>query len=69
MVSFHFKFLQEHFRGGKGGTFMVGPGRPLASLRHYMREQIIPICIEVYTSIITSATNFGDEGIFGFHSV
>jgi len=22
-------------RGGKGGSFMVGPGRPLASLRHW----------------------------------
>jgi len=26
--------LQANFRGGKGGTFMVGPGRHLALLRH-----------------------------------
>jgi len=25
-------------RGGKGGTFMVGPGRLLASLRHWGRQ-------------------------------
>ena len=35
MVFFHFKFLYANLRSGKGGTFMVGPGRPLASLRHW----------------------------------
>jgi len=33
-MTFHFKFLQANFWVGKGGTFMVGPGRHLASLRH-----------------------------------
>jgi len=27
IIIFHFKFLQADLRGGKGGTFMVGPGR------------------------------------------
>jgi len=27
--------LKANLRGGKGSTFMVGPGRHLASLRHY----------------------------------
>jgi len=26
--------LQANFRGEKGGNFMMGPGRHLASLRH-----------------------------------
>jgi len=35
MVFFHSKFLQANFRGEKGGDFMVGPGRHLASLHHW----------------------------------
>jgi len=33
MIFLHFKFL-SNLRDGKGGTFMVDPGRILASLRH-----------------------------------
>jgi len=33
---FHFKFLQGNLRGRNGGTFVVGPGRHLASLRHWI---------------------------------
>jgi len=40
MIFFHFKFLQEHFRGEKGCNFMVGPGRHLASLRHWIAQNI-----------------------------
>jgi len=32
IIFFHFKFLEANLRGGKGGTFMVGPGRHFASL-------------------------------------
>ena len=35
-MNFHLKSLQANLRGGKGGTFMIGPGRHLASLRHWM---------------------------------
>jgi len=35
MIFSHFQFLQENVRGGKGGTFMVGPGRHLTLLRHW----------------------------------
>jgi len=41
MVFFHFKFLQANFRGEKGGNFMVGPGRHLASLRHCVSHKCI----------------------------
>jgi len=34
MVFFHFKLLLANFRGEKGGIFMMGPWRHLASLRH-----------------------------------
>jgi len=37
MAFFHFKFLQANFRGEKGGNFMVGPGRYLPSLRHWIQ--------------------------------
>jgi len=33
-MNFQLKFLQANLRGGKGGTFMIGPGRHLALLRH-----------------------------------
>jgi len=32
----HFKFLQANLSDGKEGTFMDGPGRQLASLRHWL---------------------------------
>jgi len=35
-VIFHFKCLKANLRGGKGGTFLVGPGRHLALLRHWV---------------------------------
>jgi len=34
MVYFLFKILLANFRGEKGSSFMMGPGRHLASLRH-----------------------------------
>jgi len=36
MIFFHSKFFYANSWGRKGGTFMVGPGRHLASLRHYL---------------------------------
>jgi len=41
MGFFHFKFLQANVRGEKGGNFVVGPGRHLASLRHCSVGKII----------------------------
>jgi len=41
MIFFYFKFLKANFRGGKGVTFIVGPGRHLASLRHWVGIQIV----------------------------
>jgi len=34
MIFFHFNFLQANLKGGKGGSFMFGPGQHLALLRH-----------------------------------
>jgi len=36
MIFFHFNFLQANLRSGRGGTFMVGPERHLALLRHWI---------------------------------
>jgi len=41
VVFSHFKFFQANFRGEKGGNFVVGPGRHLASLRHWFEENFI----------------------------
>jgi len=41
MIFFHFKLLKTNLRGGKGGTFMVGPGRHLASLRHWLIRLLV----------------------------
>ena len=57
-MNFHLKFLSANLRGGKGSTFMVGPGRHLASLRHWAYV-FIPMhaftnfnrCITVYLEI------------------
>jgi len=38
MIFLHLKFLQANLRGGKDSTFMVGPGRHLASLRHWLHK-------------------------------
>jgi len=35
IIFFHFKFLQPNFRGGKGGTFVIGPRRHLTSLHYW----------------------------------
>ena len=34
-MNFHLKFLKANLRGGKGETFMVGPGRDSDLLRHW----------------------------------
>ena len=36
MVFLHFNILSANLSGGKGGTFMVNPGRHLTSLRHWL---------------------------------
>jgi len=41
MVFFLLKVLQTNFRGEKGGNFMVGPARHLASLRHWFYSPVI----------------------------
>jgi len=43
IIFFHFKFLKANLRGGKGGTFIVGPGQHLASLCHCAQTKVSAI--------------------------
>jgi len=52
IIFLHLKFLKANLRGRKGGTFMVSPGRHLASLRH---------CKQVHLRISLGSKNLYSE--------
>jgi len=44
---FCFKLLLTNLRGGKGGTFMVGPGRHLGPLHHCCRSYVNVVIVSL----------------------